>query len=141
MTRVEINELIGRLLEAYVRRDVDALAQLHAEDGVVESPLAGGLARGRDAIARVYQALFHSFPDVRLRNDESLVDGDRVVIISRLSGTDRGGFMGMAPTGRSFDIPCILLFDIENGFIARERRIYDFTGLALQVGAIKAKPV
>jgi steroid delta-isomerase-like uncharacterized protein len=141
MTRVEINELIGRLLAAFVRRDVDALAQLHAEDGVVESPLAGGSARGRDAIARVYQALFLSFPDVTLHDDESLVDGDKVVIISRLAGTDRGGFMGMSPTGRSFDIPCILLFDIENGFIARERRIYDFTGLALQVGAIKAKPV
>ena len=49
--------------------------------------------------------------------------------------------MGMAPTGRTFDIPCILLFDFENGLIARERRIYDFTGLAVQVGAIKAKPV
>ena len=47
----------------------------------------------------------------------------------------------MAPTGRAFDIPCILLFDYENGLIARERRIYDFTGLAVQVGAIKAKPV
>ena len=47
----------------------------------------------------------------------------------------------MPPTGRFFDFPCVLLFDIENGLIARERRIYDFTGLAVQVGAIKAKPV
>ena len=97
---------------------------------------AGG-TRSRE----VYQALFHSFPDVTLQADEPLVDGNRAVLISRLSGTDRGGFMGMAPTGRTFDIPCILLFDFENGLIARERRIYDFTGLAVQVGAIKAKPV
>ena len=141
MTRDEITALIGRYLEAFVRRDTDALTQLHAEDGVVESPLAGGLARGRDAIARVYHALFHSFPDVTLPADEPLIDGNRVVLISRMSGTDHGGFLGMAPTGRAFDIPCILLFDYENGLIARERRIYDFTGLAVQVGAIKAKPV
>lgn len=141
MTRDEITALIGRFLEAFVRRDIDALAQLHAEDGVVESPLAGGLAHGREAIARVYQALFHSFPDVTLPADEPLIDGNRVVLICRLSGTDRGGFLGLAPTGRTFNIPCILLFDFENGLIARERRIYDFTGLAVQVGAIKAKPV
>jgi hypothetical protein len=29
---------------------------------------------------------------------------------------------------------------MQDGFIARERRIYDFTGLLVQVGAIKAKP-
>jgi steroid delta-isomerase-like uncharacterized protein len=141
MTRDESTAQIGRVLEAFARRDTDALTQLHAEDGVVESPLAGGLARGREAIARVYDALFHSFPDVTLQADEPLIDGNRVVLITRLSGTDRGGFMGMVPTGRSFDVPCILLFDYENGLIARERRIYDFTGMAVQVGAIKAKPI
>jgi hypothetical protein len=29
---------------------------------------------------------------------------------------------------------------MRDGLIARERRIYDFTGMLLQVGAIKAKP-
>ena len=141
MTRDEITDLSARFQDAWRRRDPVALAELHAEDGVVESPFAGGQARGRGRIEEVYQAFFHAFPDVTLQTDEPLIDGNRVVLISRLSGTDRGGFMGMAPTGRTFDIPCILLFDFENGVIARERRIYDFTGLAVQVGAIKAKPV
>jgi len=64
-----------------------------------------------------------------------------VVLIGRLTGTDLGGFMGMAPTGRSFNIAIVTLFDLSNGLITRERRIYDFTGLLLQVGTIKAKPV
>jgi steroid delta-isomerase-like uncharacterized protein len=140
MTRDEITALISRVLDAWHRRDIAALGAYHAEDGLVESPLAGGIARGRAAIENVYAGLFQAFPDVALKTDEPLIDGNRVVLVSRLSGTDSGGFMGMAPTGRSFDIPCVLLFEIENGHIARERRIYDFTGLAVQVGAIKAKP-
>jgi predicted ester cyclase len=76
-----------------------------------------------------------------MQSDETLIDGHRVVLITRMSGTDRGGFMGMHPTGRFVEVPMVLLFDLENGLIARERRIYDFTGLAVQVGAIKAKPV
>jgi hypothetical protein len=35
----------------------------------------------------------------------------------------------------------VLLDEFEDGRIARERRIYDFTGLLLQIGALKAKPV
>ena len=141
MTRPEISELIAKVLDAWKRRDVTALASFHHEDGEVESPFAGGLARGREAIGRVYQAFFHSFPDLTMQTDEPLIDGNRVVLIARLSGTDHGGFMGMQPTGRSVDFPAILLFDLKDGLIAREHRIYDFTGLAVQVGAIKAKPV
>lgn len=141
MTRPEIIDLITRVMDAWRRRDIDALAAFHAEDGVVETPLGGGLTRGREAIGKVYEALFHAFPDVTLSYDEPLIDGDRLVLIARISGTDRGGFMGMHPTGRAVNFPCVLLFDFENGLIARERRIYDFTGLAVQMGAIKAKPV
>lgn len=141
MTREEITALFARREEAWIRRDVAALVDGHSEDGVVESPLAGGTATGREAINKVYQALFHAFPDVALHTDELLIDGNRVVQIGRLSGTDHGGFMGMAPTGRPFDIAIVRLFDVENGLITRERRIYDFTGLLLQVGTIKAKPV
>jgi steroid delta-isomerase-like uncharacterized protein len=141
MTRSEINDLIVRFLEAWHRRDVTALANFHTEDCIVESPVAGGQARGREAIARSYEAFFHAFPDLALTYDEPLIDGNRVVLITRLSGTDRGGFLGLQPTGRSVDFPLVLLYGLANGLIARERRIYDFTGLAVQVGAIKAKPV
>jgi hypothetical protein len=46
----------------------------------------------------------------------------------------------MAPTGRTFDSALVMVFDFDKGLIAHERRIYDFTGLLVQVGAIKAKP-
>ena len=141
MTRSEINELIVRFQDAWNRRDLDALARFHAEDCVVESPVAGGQVRGREAIVRSYDAFFHAFPDLTLTYDAPLIDGDRVVLITRISGTDRGGFLGLQPTGRFVDFPLVLVYDLANGLIVRERRIYDFTGLAVQVGAIKAKPV
>lgn len=141
MTRTEIRDMIARFQDSWNRRDIGALAAFHTEDCVVDSPAAGGQARGREAIARAYEAFFHAFPDLTIKYDEPLIDGDRVVLIARISGTDRGGFMGLQPTGRFVDFPCVLLYDLENGLIVRERRIYDFTGLSVQVGAIKAKPV
>ena len=141
MTRSEISDMIARFQDSWNRRDVGALADFHTEDCVVDSPVAGGQARGREAIARSYEAFFHAFPDLTIKYDAPLIDGHRVVLITRISGTDRGGFMGLQPTGRFVDFPCVLIYDLENGLIVRERRIYDFTGMAVQVGAIKAKPV
>jgi len=140
MTREEITALFARRQEAWMRRDIPWLEDLYTEDAAVESPFGGGSHQGREAIGKVSQAFFQAFPDAVLHTDELVIDGHRVVLIGRISGTDRGGFMGLSPTGRSFDIPMVFLFDLENGLIARERRIYDFTGLLVQVGAIKAKP-
>ena len=76
MTRSEISDMIARFQDAWNRRDVDALASLHAEDCIVESPVAGGQARGRAAITRSYEAFFHAFPDLAITYDEPLIDAD-----------------------------------------------------------------
>jgi len=141
MTREEITAMFMRRYEYWSRRDTAALVQDLSENSVVDSPFAGGTARGRAAIEEVHRSFFNAFPDASLKMEDLLIDGDRVIMVGRLSGTDSGGFMGLAPTGRSFDIPVAYLYELQNGLIVHERRIYDFRGMLLQVGALKAKPV
>jgi hypothetical protein len=33
------------------------------------------------------------------------------------------------------------MFTLKSGQIAHERRVYDFTGMLIQIGLLKAKPV
>lgn len=141
MNREQITAMFMRRWDQWNRRDTTALVQDFSEDCVVETPLAGGSARGRKAVEDLYVTFFHAFPDARLQMDDLLIDGDRVMLVGRMSGTDTGGFMGVAPTGRSFEIALVLLDELRGDLILRERRIYDFTGMLLQVGALKAKPV
>jgi predicted ester cyclase len=51
-----------------------------------------------------------------------------------------GGLFGLAPTGKTFRLPVVLMYELRGRQIVRERRIYDFTGLLVQVGVLKAKP-
>jgi steroid delta-isomerase-like uncharacterized protein len=139
MTRPDITALFARRHEAWSRLDAAALAADHADDGVVDSPLAGGTAAGRDAIEKLYRTYFRAFPDLQLAQDDLLIDGDRAVLVGRVSGTDTGGFMGMPPTGRPVGVPVVFFYELRDGRIARERRIYDFTGVLVQVGLLKAK--
>jgi steroid delta-isomerase-like uncharacterized protein len=140
MTREEVVKLFNRRHDAFKRRDAEALAADHAKDGVLESPMAGGTVNGREAIARIYRGLFAGFPDLAIDWSDLVIDGDRVVEMGTMSGTDTGGFMGLPPTGKSFGFPIALILTLEDGRIAHERRVYDFTGMLVQIGLLKAKP-
>jgi steroid delta-isomerase-like uncharacterized protein len=141
MTRAEIVELFDRRHEAYARLDADALAADHAEDCVLESPAAGGTVTGREAIGKVYRGLFAGFPDVSMDWTDLVIDGNRAVQMATMSGTDTGGFMSLPPTGKRFDFPIAYMYTLEDRLIAHERRVYDFTGMLIQIGLLKAKPV
>jgi steroid delta-isomerase-like uncharacterized protein len=140
MTRDEAKLFFDRRMDAWRRRDVDALTLDHSKDCVLESPLAGEV-RGRAAIENVYRGFLASFPDVAIDQPDLVVDDDRVVQIVTMSGTNTGGFMGLPPTGKHFKFPLVAIFRFENGLIVHERRIYDFTGMLTQIGVLRAKPV
>ena len=48
--------------------------------------------------------------------------------------------MGLAGTNRRFRIQGVRLYDMKAGLIQTERRLYDFTGLLIQVGVLRSKP-
>jgi len=140
MTRDEILAMIARRAEAWRRLDAGTLVADYAPDAVIESPLAGGATHGLEQIKQVFQTYFVAFPDLAMEVDEVLVDDQRAAVMATFTGTDRGGFMGMPPTGRHVTIPVVFLYEFKDGKIVRDRRVYDFTGLLIQIGTLKAKP-
>ena len=140
MTRDEILALLDRRAEAWRRLDAGTLVNDYADDAVIESPLAGGTTHGVEQIKQVFQTYFVAFPDLGMEVAEVLVDDQRAAVMATFTGTDRGGFMGMPPTGRQVTIPMVFLYEFKDGKIIRDRRVYDFTGLLIQIGTLKAKP-
>lgn len=118
----------SRALEA---RDLESLMADYSDGSVLESP-ASGNSVGRAAIERAYRNLFAAIPDWKLNDEDLIVMGDQVVQTGTVTGTDTGGFFGQSPTGKPFSFPVVLLFVIEGQTIARERRVYEFSGLLLQ---------
>jgi len=140
MTRIEVARWVEERRVALNRHDVGALARLFAPHCVVDSPTAGRVIRGVAAVDAINRAWAAGFPDVTFSTDEVLIENDRVVWIARAAGTDTGGFLGLPPTGRRFDLPMVLLTTLEDGLVVSERRIYDFTGLLVQTGILRARP-
>jgi steroid delta-isomerase-like uncharacterized protein len=139
MTRKEIKAFFARRDKNWQRHDYAALVADHAEDGVVESPFSG-ILNGHSAIEKVYRGWFASFPDVKYSSERLLIDGNNAVQFIKMTGVQKGDFCGLAPTGKQFEVSCAFYFSFAKGKIAREIRIYDLTGVLVQLGVLKAKP-
>jgi steroid delta-isomerase-like uncharacterized protein len=140
MTRDELHGIAERYVELWRRRDPVAVAQCHASDGVAESPIYATL-RGRKAIEDASRAFFTSFPDATLDVDAILVDSPRLAIFTTVNATHVNEFFGMPGTNRHLEFRNALLMEMDDqGLIVHERRIYDFTGLLVQLGVLRAKP-
>lgn len=140
MTRDEILALFARREAAWRNRDAATLAADHHPDGVVVSP-TGGVLEGREAIEHVYGVWLRAFPDLMFVHEDVIIDGDRVAALCRVAGTHGGEFFGMPPTGRRLEVSAVFVYRFENDKIAHERRVLDFTGVLVQIGVLRAKPV
>jgi steroid delta-isomerase-like uncharacterized protein len=140
MTRADLQAVIDRYMEAWHRREPSVIAAMHQENGVVESPMYATL-RGRKAIEEATSAFFTSFPDARITVEESVIDPPRVALFTTVNATHMNEFFGLPGTNRPLMFRNSRLFEIDDrGLIATERRIYDFTGVLVQIGVLRAKP-
>ena len=141
MTRKQVEALMVRREHAQSQHDAAGMTALYSDDVVVDSPMAGGTVRGRAANEDVNRAWATAFPDVSYTRKALLIDRDRAVWIGEVRGTDTGGFMGIAATGKPFQLPIVFLYTVKDDAIVHEQRIYDFTGMLIQIGVLKAKPL
>ena len=135
----DIQTLLQRQDEAWKRRDPVALAAGYAEDAVVRSPMFPR-AEGRNAIEQSFASLFRIFPDWEITFEEPCVNRNRAMQAGKVRATQKGEFMGIQGLGKRIEFDCVLIFDVEDGLIAKERRIYDFTGMLIQLGVLRGKP-
>ena len=140
MTRADLQAFTERYLDAWERRDAIAVARHHAAGGIVESPMFATL-RGREAIEEAQRAFFTSFPDAVNKVDAIVIDPPRAAIFTTFHATQVQELFGLPASNKRVDghLAGLLIVD-DGGLIVHERRIYDFTGLLVQVGVLRAKP-
>jgi len=138
MTRAEILAFFKRRQEAYEDLDAKALAADYTDATIIESPSAG-VHTGRDA-EKALRIIFDAFLDLTMSWDELVIDGDVVVTIMSSEGTHMRELLGFEPTGKRFQMSVAVVHRLKDRKIVHERRVYDFTGMLVQIGVLKAKP-
>ena len=69
-----------------------------------------------------------------------VVEPPDMAILATVTATHVNAFFGLPGTNRRIDFRLVRLLQMDGDLIMRERRIYDFTGILVQVGVLRAKP-
>lgn len=125
-------QTIRRFVSEFINGgDESVLPDLVHEDYVYRTP--GDEVVGRDGLAQMFRGYRRAFPDMSLRMNDLLVDGDKAVLDFSLGGTQRGEFMGIPASGRPFEIRGIVISRFRDGMIAEDWELLDVTGMVQQL--------
>ena len=91
-------------------------------------------ARGPEGFKATPRWLRAAFPDLHAELHQLVAEGDLVVGRLTLSGTHRGEFMGVPPTGRSFSVQHMHMYRVADGKVAEHWACRDDLGQLAQLG-------
>jgi serine phosphatase RsbU (regulator of sigma subunit)/predicted ester cyclase len=112
--------LVHRFLMAHARGDLDALRKMLAHEFVDHSLLPGQVP-GREGYIQSAAEQHAALSDIRYIIEYQATDGDMVISRLTMSAThDRGTLFGVAPTGKEWATPLIVINRISGGKIAEE---------------------
>lgn len=99
------------------------------------NPFAAGGREGMKTFAAMYRSVF---PDLHMKVEDVLAEGDKSLVRWTATGTQQGELMGIPPTGKSVSITGMDIFRISDGKIVESWTNYDLLGMLQQLGAIPA---
>jgi steroid delta-isomerase-like uncharacterized protein len=125
---------VRRFYEAINAGNLGIIDELVATD-FVEHEEFQGLEPNREGTRQMFAMMRAAFPDLRLEMDAVLADGDMVVVRGRMTGTHRGEFAGMAPTGKQINTPFADFVRFQDGKAVEHWGVTDSGAMMQQLGA------
>lgn len=114
--------------------ELDAALQTFAENVVDHDP-APGQGPGREGLRGFFQALATGFPDAHIEPAHLVADEEHVCIAYTLTGTHKGEFQGVAPTGKRIEARGMQIGRFANNQIVERWGSSDELGIMKQIGA------
>ena len=95
-----------------------------------------GKNRGPESIRQLVIMLRTAFPNLHCTIEEVVAEGDTVAGRVTMNGTHHGPFMGIPPTGHSFQQVQMHFMRFRDGKVIEHRAVRDDLGLMRQLGVI-----
>jgi steroid delta-isomerase-like uncharacterized protein len=136
-TEAENKAQIRRIYEEMFNQGNLVIAdELIAPDFFNHAAPPGMNSRGPESMRQLITMLSTAFPDMYYTVEELVAEGDTVVTRVTVSGTHRGPFQDIPPTGRSIRQAQMHFIRFHDGKAVEHRAVRDDLGLMQQLGVI-----
>ncbi|HEV8647870.1 MAG TPA: ester cyclase [Actinomycetes bacterium] len=123
------------IAEAWEKKNLGVIDELHAPDYVGYIVGTPGPVRGREALKQLFATYFAAF-DLHRTNEFLVAEGDKVVAYDTYRAKHTGEFAGIPPTGKELTATGVDIYRIVDGKIVEQRFEMDFTGYLQRLGVL-----
>ena len=129
-------EIVRRFADEVISRgEIDRAGEFAWEDVAEQVPLPGQ-GPGLDGLKDILRAMRTGFPDLVFSTLEQISEGDKVASRFEWTGTHKGTFLGIPPTGKAVRVWGIVIDRLVEGRIKETRIIMDTMGMLMQLGTM-----
>ena len=137
MSKEQNKALLSRMIKEVFNQGKTSLLDDFLAPGFVEhEELPPGIPPGREGVKQLFSLFRSAFPDLKVKIDDTIADGDKVVIRCTWSGTHKGEFMGIPPTGKGVSFGVIDIVRFAGGKAVEHWGQMDSMRMMQQLGAV-----
>ena len=124
--------LLNKHLEMFNEGNLLIADEIISPNYVYQSP--GGELKGPEGMKQFVQAFRVAFPDCKFTIDDMIGEGDKVAVRYTLTGTLKGEFYGIPPTGKQVNTTAGFFYKFENGKEVEVLQFMDSLSFYQQLG-------
>ena len=124
--------------EVFSKGKLSVVDELVDRNFVDHEPLPPGFKSGVEGLKQFIGALRTGFPDLGVAVNDLVSQGDRVWARGTFTGTHKGSFMNIPPTGKRVSFEAMDIVRFSGGKFVEHWGVTDNVGLLTQLGAIPA---
>ena len=126
--------------ERITKGDIAGFGDLVADD-FVEHQGGPGLPPTKQGTLEFFRILLDAFPDMRMNVEDLIASENKTVARVKATGTHKGEFMGVPPTGARVDVQLIDIMRFDGaGLVCEHWGVADMLSLMQQLGVVPAGP-
>ena len=118
--------------DVWTQKCVATIDELFPSDAVVHG--LGGDRQGPGAFKAFHSAYCGAFPDLTIRIDDMIAEGDKVAFRWHSTGTHRGDDLGFKATNRPTAIEGMGIVRVVDGKLVEGWNLFDQAGMMKQLG-------
>jgi len=119
--------------DAFSKKDPALLDRILSKNWV-DIPPAPGQPPGPAGARQILVELTTAFPDLDIKIEDVLQEGNKVIVRSKISGTQRGALMAFPAKNRKMSIQAIDIHEFKDGKIVRTWHTEDWMSGLHQLG-------
>lgn len=95
---------------------------------------SGNEVRGAEAFKSFYESFRGAFPNIQVIIEDTVSEGDKIVVRCTVKATHTGEGLGVSPTGKPVEFTGMCMVRVGDGRIAEAWNSFDFLTMTQQIG-------